>query len=484
MLSIRTQLVKAITIVIGLILFAIFLIVDLSVDDWVDNQFDQSLTSKANYLRAFLKEEDEHAKFNYNKDAMMLFDHHSDSDYFQIWQGDTEIARSHSLDVYPGTNLLKTEIPLNTSVIVPVTLPNGQDGKTVLTYYLPPAQTNENPDVIHQKNAIYISVAASTDSISGVLILIDISLILSFVAAILGVRILVTRIVDSGLKPLQDLNQNIKSLDISASHAHIPEPAVDYAEVTPIRKELNHFISTNCQLLANEKRLTADIAHELKTPISEMISLSEVYIRYPHDERIGASYKEDMLDIALRMKEIVNNLMLLQHSATGAFNIDCHPQPLLPLLDKVLGKLAFKYDDCRERVALHYDDEPTVYADLFSLDTILTNLLDNGLFYSPAASRVDITMAHREPDLLMLSIKNSLSSPLSEEDIEQLCKPLYQADPSRSQRDRHGLGLAIVDNLCRANHFEWNIRLLGHNRIEVAVLIPLVSDSEAILTAH
>lgn len=86
MLSIRTQLVKAITIVIGLILFAIFLIVDLSVDDWVDNQFDQSLTSKANYLRAFLKEEDEHAKFNYNKDAMMLFDHHSDSDYFQIWK--------------------------------------------------------------------------------------------------------------------------------------------------------------------------------------------------------------------------------------------------------------------------------------------------------------------------------------------------------------------------------------------------------------
>ena len=341
MLSIRTRLVKTITLVIGLILFAIFLIVDLSVDDWVDAQFEQSLLSKANYLRAFVKESGGKYTFTYDNESMSLFDQHSGTEFFQIWQGETEIARSHSLSIFPSTSLIKQEIPLNTTDIVSVTLPNGKPGRAILSYFIPPVPGNQHPDIIHQKNAIYITVAVNTDSISNVLILIDISLVISFVMAIIGVRILVTRIVDSGLKPLRDLNENIKSLDISNSHTRIPDPVTDYSEITPIRQELNHFISTNCQLLANEKRLTADIAHELKTPITEMINLSEVYIRYPHDERIGASYKEDILAIALRMKDIVNNLMLLQHTSSGRFSIDRHPLSLSVLLTNVIEKLSF-----------------------------------------------------------------------------------------------------------------------------------------------
>lgn len=96
----------------------------------------------------------------------------------------------------------------------------------------------------------------------------------------------------------------------AAGELELPEQVVE--EIEPIRKELNRYIRSNRTLINNEKRITADIAHELKTPLAEMITLSEVYIRYPQDERISKTYQHDMLAIAKRMKAIVENLLLLQ----------------------------------------------------------------------------------------------------------------------------------------------------------------------------
>ena len=133
---------------------------------------------------------------------------------------------------------------------------------------------------------------------------------------------------------------------------------------------------------------------------------------------------------------------------------------------------------------VHSKKQHKVYADMFSLETILTNLIDNGLFYSPPESTLHIrlTTIEQGTNRLMVTIENMLSTALTEENIQHLCKPMYQADPSRSQHDRHGLGLAIVDNLCRANKLEWTIRLIDHNHIRVSVLIPLVSYDEEVFT--
>ncbi|MFD2017026.1 histidine kinase dimerization/phospho-acceptor domain-containing protein [Vibrio olivae] len=95
-------------------------------------------------------------------------------------------------------------------------------------------------------------------------------------------------------------------------------------EIEPIRQQINSYIQSNSSLFAREKRITGDIAHELKTPISEILALTEVYIRYPDDPRISETYQQDILSIATRMKNIVEKLLLLQRSA----NFELHQETL------------------------------------------------------------------------------------------------------------------------------------------------------------
>ena len=60
--SIKRKLVNNISAVISVILFTIFLTVDLSVDTWVEDQFNQSLTNKANYLKTLVEDDNNVAK--------------------------------------------------------------------------------------------------------------------------------------------------------------------------------------------------------------------------------------------------------------------------------------------------------------------------------------------------------------------------------------------------------------------------------------
>ena len=53
--SIKRNLVNSISLVFGIIIFAVYLSIDLSLDSWVDKQFDKSLVNKANYMKSLVK---------------------------------------------------------------------------------------------------------------------------------------------------------------------------------------------------------------------------------------------------------------------------------------------------------------------------------------------------------------------------------------------------------------------------------------------
>ena len=88
----------------------------------------------------------------------------------------------------------------------------------------------------------------------------------------------------------------------------------------PIVESLNAFIKENRQLYLREKRLTSDIAHEIKTPIAELINMAEVSIRFPNEKELNDDFKPEALKISLRLKNIVSNLLLLHKYGGGKLN--------------------------------------------------------------------------------------------------------------------------------------------------------------------
>ncbi|KJG19663.1 histidine kinase [Photobacterium iliopiscarium] len=438
--SIKRNLINSISAIFGLFIIIVFTFVDVSVDDWVQQQFKIELKEKVNQIKSLA-----HDNIISNTDS-------SDSHYaYQIWQDNQTIKRSTSLRPYPELDLLHTKIPINSYKFVDVTMPNNEPGQALLSSYI-----HRNKD--GSSDYMYITVSTSTQSLDRITSILDILLIGSFLLSMIIMRIVAKKIVLQGLSPLESLNQQIKKFNNNNTYSNNDFAFYEqkhYSEIDLIIKELNNFLNIHRNSIENEKRITSDIAHEIKTPIAELITLTEVHQRFPNDARLAETFTDDILQISNRMRVIVENLLLLQRTSS---TIELYKEPIdiTLLLNSIQHELTFKYQDIANRIQLKAHLDTVIIADNFSLKTILTNLIDNALFYSPPASTIQINVLNNTHNII-IEVINIATINYSETEIKKLIQPLYQYDSSRSDDNRYGLGLSIINNICKINQYPLSI---------------------------
>jgi signal transduction histidine kinase len=273
--------------------------------------------------------------------------------------------------------------------------------------------------------------------------LIDVIFIVTTITVIVFIRLFVRKAIDTSLAPLVQLNKDISQLSIisEGSEIFIKEPV---KELLPIVESLNAFIKENRQLYLREKRLTSDIAHEIKTPIAELINMAEVAIRFPNEIELNEDFKPEALKISLRLKNIVSNLLLLHKYSNGKLikQDACD-------LNQVITRVLENTDLSRVNLELN-ENAPSIISNLFALESIISNLVNNAKQYSPLNSKILVSTMISKEKLLFLSVTNSLIEPLSDNDIDQLFDPLWQKDTSRTSNDNFGLGLSIAKTLSKA----------------------------------
>lgn len=273
--------------------------------------------------------------------------------------------------------------------------------------------------------------------------MIDVIFIVTTITVIVFIRLFVRKAIDTSLAPLIKLNQDISQLSITSegSQIFIQEPV---KELLPIVESLNAFIKENRQLYLREKRLTSDIAHEIKTPIAELINMAEVAIRFPNETELNEDFKPEALKISLRLKNIVSNLLLLHKYSNGKLikQDACD-------LNQVITRVLENTDLSRVNLELN-ENAPAIISNLFALESIISNLVNNAKQYSPLNSKILVSTKAAKEKRLILSVSNSLIEPLNDNDIDQLFDPLWQKDTSRTSNDNFGLGLSIAKTLSKA----------------------------------
>lgn len=473
MASIQSNLVNSVSLIFGAILLVVFLSVDTGMDHWVEEQFDAAMVNRANYLKSQVTLEDGQLVMSFDKQVMPQYQKEKHPQFFQLWQEDNTLIRSENLQRFPDRNLIRSTLPVGKDRVFPITMPNGEEGRALISTFVPknaPAGTKP----------LHLTVYESAHSLD-VLWIVDILLVSSFLIAMALVRYITNLLILKGLAPLVKLNEELKQfseLKQSGEHvSHFVPPTRPVKEIEPIRNELNAFIDANSQLVANEKRITSDIAHELKTPIAEILALSEIHLLYPDDERISKTYPDDILHIAQRMKAIVENLLLLQRASSPSLTLTQEPICLADLTNRVQLALQFKYPQLQQRVKLHYQAMERIVADNFVMETILTNLLDNALFYSPAESEVEV-LWYQEGQRAFLRITNPHHVKLTEDQLTNITQPLYQVDSSRTSNQRFGLGLSIVNNLCQQCHYTLSFAQQANHCFSVTVMLGKVTSKQ------
>ena len=470
--SIKQKLSKYITISISILLVSILLITDISVDNWISNEFDRAMINKSGLLETLISENHDEVDFDFADEFMPEFSGINDPEYFQLWHDNKVFERSKTLDLFEQKALPKLNLGLNESTITNITLPDGRSGRMYFSKFNPQVDSDirdefnlSKAEFAKTQKPMELAYAISNESLNQILWFVDIIFIMMSTSAIFAVRKIVSSVVERGFRPLDQLNDNLKQINLSTSSLISVDKLP--VELMPIAEGINHFIHENRILYAREKRLTSDIAHELKTPIAELLNLSEVAIKFPHEKQISDSFSNDVLAITERLRSIVNGILLLQKSTHSAelakTNIDIKQLINLIMARENKSSRTIKFN-CHPQCTKLYTSE-------IAIETVISNLLSNALYYSPNNSVISITVNPTQHDKILLTITNTSRHDYTEADLGHFFEPLWQKDSARTSSERYGLGLAIVKSYCDNIEATLSVELGENNTIRFNIIL-------------
>lgn len=470
--SIKKKLSLYLSISISILLISILLATDISVDTWISSEFDRAMSNKASLLETLVEEDEKEVEFDFAGEFMPEFEGKNNPEYFQLWYNNKVFEKSDTLELFEVNELPRLTVQLGSSKFEDITLPDGRAGRMIYTKFLPQIDSElreklgiTRAEFAKTQHAMEFAYALSTEELNYILWYVDIIFIIVSILAVFTTKKLVSVVVDKSLKPIDKFNSQLGKINLNSDQVQVPIVHLP-EELLPTANAVNQFIKENHELYKREKRVTSDIAHELKTPIAELLSLSEVAIKFPHEEQITNQLASDVQQISTRLKNIVNGILLLQKSST---NTD---------LEKTDINLEQLIEDTLERENLNNRDvsfiknqkSHVVKTNKVALDTVLSNLINNAFFYSPDNSTITIKISDDNNNTI-IQVSNTYTNSCSEEDLSRFFEPLWQQDSSRTSTQRYGLGLAIVKSYCERIGTSISVSLSSNKQITFTLVI-------------
>jgi signal transduction histidine kinase len=222
----------------------------------------------------------------------------------------------------------------------------------------------------------------------------------------------------------------------------IASGSAELSELAAAFNSMSHDLAAGEQL---RQRMAADIAHELRTPVSVLRGHLEAMLDgvFPLDmPHLAVAH-----DQTLHLARLVEDLRLLTQAQAGRLPLE--KQSIAPA-DLVLRAVDhFQPLATDAAITLIHEVEtnlPTVDADADRIRQVLANLLANALRHTPENGAITIR-ATRDTNAVRFSVSNS-GSALTRDQLERLFEPFWRADEAR-ERDQGGagLGLAIAQQL-------------------------------------
>ncbi len=190
--------------------------------------------------------------------------------------------------------------------------------------------------------------------------------------------------------------------------------------------------------------LMADLAHELRTPLSVLQGRIEGLIDgvYP----LEPGQLDQLLDQTKILSRLIEDLRTLALSDAGVLALQREPMDVTDLMKEVVD--SFEAEATRLSVSLQLDAPPdpvTVEADAVRIKEVLANLLANALSHTPAGGSVRLALSSAA-DAVSVSVADT-GSGMSADDVARMFDRFYKGRNSRGA----GLGLAIARNLVGAH---------------------------------
>lgn len=262
--------------------------------------------------------------------------------------------------------------------------------------------------------------------------------LLAVLAALPVSALLIWLIVGHGLRRLDRLAGELRSKAADdLTPLQLAEPP---AELAVIVSAVNGLLQRLEQSLGRERRLTADAAHELRTPIAALkVDLHNLAGRLPADDPVLARLHAD----TARLEHLIAQILLLYRMAPDQYQARMEPLDLTELAREQIAALYPQFEHKQQDVRLQ-GERQTVLGDRFALATLLQNLLVNANRYTPVGGRIRVTCGPLPGGGALLQVSDS-GPGLPAAEHERVFDRFYRRVGERHNNPAgSGLGLSIV----------------------------------------
>jgi two-component system sensor histidine kinase QseC len=463
--SIRRRLTVRLLATVLVLFIASSLLLYTYVRARLTREYDATLAARARAV-ASLIQFDPKDGLEYGATDQDLAEYRPDENpiFFQVWRDDgTTIARSPSLE-----NHAFTFTPVYYQTVQALTLPNGRSGRVLWLQTLPRVEEENRTAAAGKVPPITLAIAQEPRELNSTLQVLASALAIAALLLSAGAALVVTLTVRRSLAPLDRLARQADSIGPDSLDYQFPLSDLP-AELRPIASRLNALLDRLREAFTRERRFTADVAHELRTPVAELRSLAEVALKWPDDADHLANYRE-ILGTARQMEALITRLLSIARCDAGKQSIKRQTFDLCDIIRESWKSHEKIPLTLTHTIAWDIPSTAPIQSDRAMVLAMIDNLLSNAVTYTPPLGKIRVSISNK-PTGVHLSITNSCHD-ISPHDLPHLLEPFWRKDPSRSSRDHCGLGLTLVAAYAKSLDLNFKIDLPEPHTFLASVQFP------------
>lgn len=247
-----------------------------------------------------------------------------------------------------------------------------------------------------------------------------------------------------GLRPLRQMAEVTQQVSAQSLTTRLPVEGIP-AELQELTEAFNAMLARLEEAFTRLSAFSADIAHELRTPLSNLLTQTQVILSQP---RALEDYREALhsnLEELQHLAQMVGDMLLLAKADNGL--LQTRRESLL--LTDELTALAEYFRPLAEDagVMLRIEASGQLNADRLLLRRVLSNLIDNALRFTTPGGEIRLRASPKR-----LEVANQ-GPEIADAQRERLFDRFYRADPARREggAEHAGLGLAIARSIVQAH---------------------------------
>ncbi|KZN44754.1 ATP-binding protein [Pseudoalteromonas luteoviolacea] len=276
------------------------------------------------------------------------------------------------------------------------------------------------------------------------------------------------------LMPIKQLQQAAAKLAQGDLNARAQIDSKRRDELGQLGKDFDIMASQLETQVLSQKRLLADISHELRSPLTRLQMATAIAASKASGEL--DNYLQRIEKESHLLDHMLSDILQLSRLESGTSSLELHSLCIAELLEPIISDAQFESQQLNKQLFIGELPEENLVGDAVLLNRAIENIIRNALKYATTKVIIKCEVINEQ---FVFQVADD-GAGVSEEMLDKLCIPFYRASQSRTpdvnQKGGFGLGLAIAQHAIKVHH--GHILFKNNQGLDVTLSIPLTQQND------